>query len=398
MIHASNVKPRIFPVLMDGTDVEMDRVQDLSSTVTLNRTKIQEVGRDGLVSWRTSIPSVTVNVRQLEYGNIEFYRKIANKGDSVTTISWTDLKTPIFDIAGYETDDDGTVLGTIWYPNLRSASLAVNIGDPDAIIERTFGFAGEDEIKLQNANKYLIHGRYTLAGGQDDTATIANPAAVADPDNSGRYLFKVVKVSSGTATELAHGTGWSCDGTTLTINGSSSAGDVVHVWYSAGTLGNQATFVNNDTDAGGLLAEATSIYLASSNYLYRLQSASFDISFDRRDLKEIGNKEVVSRGVRNITTRVTLGKILESYTIEEVLRGVAGQSYGKIDVRNYTDDLQLVVKCYSDNTKTSFLLGYKFTDLAPTGDDAGIPVNDYVTEGATLEGEIGFVTNDENVL
>lgn len=401
MIHSSNYKPKILPVYGDLAETEIDRVQDLSSSTTLNRTKIQEVGRDGLVDWRTSIPTVNVNLRQFEYGTMEFYRQLANKGSTVSQISWTDFKTSSFDIAGYKTDDNGTFLGTIWYPRLRMASLGISIGDPDAVIERSFTFAGENEIALQNNNKYLIRKRYVIASsGNNQTVTIGtDPTPSTDPDLSGRYLHYVVKVSGGTATELAHGTGWSYNGTTLTINGSSTAGDVIWVWYSASSyITGQSTFTLNDADAGALEAKSCSIYLASSNYLYRLQSVAFDVTFDRRDLKEIGNKDVVSRGVRNISTRVTLGKIMENYTIEEVLRGKAGLSYGKLDVSNYTDNLSLIVKMYSNDTKSTFKLGYKFTDLAPSGRDTSTPVDDYINAGTTLEGEIGFVTNVEAVL
>jgi|WetSurSiteA1Bulk_404760.scaffolds.fasta_scaffold01837_3 hypothetical protein len=399
MIHSSNYKPRIFPVLIDSSDVEIDRVQDLSSTATLNRTKIQEVGRDGIVSWRQSTPTITVNVRQFEYGQLEFFKKLANKGDSVTQINTDDFSTSTFDIAGYMTDDNATFLGTIYYPSLRLSGFGVNIGDPDAIIERTFTCVGEDDIALINSNKYLIHGRYTIASsGNDKTVTLSNPVPTLDPDNSGQYLFKVVKVSAGVATELDHGTDWSCNGTVLTINGASLVGDVIWVTYSASTQGGQTTFVNNDTDVGCITADSASIYLTTSTYVYRLQSVGIDVTFDRRDIKEIGNKEVVSRGIRDTTCRITLGKILENYTIEEYLRGVTGQSYGKIDIRKFTDDNKLIVKLYADNTKKTFKMGYEFSSLAPSGKDAGNPVNDYITAGITLEGDTGFITNVEGVL
>ena len=62
-----------------------------------------------------------------------------NKGTTVTQINWTDFATSAVDIAGYKTDDNGTFLGTIWYPKLRVNSFSVNIGDPEALIERNFG-------------------------------------------------------------------------------------------------------------------------------------------------------------------------------------------------------------------------------------------------------------------
>ena len=41
------------------------------------REKIKEIGRDGIVDWRKRIPTLRLTARQLEYGSMEFYRKIA---------------------------------------------------------------------------------------------------------------------------------------------------------------------------------------------------------------------------------------------------------------------------------------------------------------------------------
>ena len=43
-------------------------------------------------------------------------------------------------------------------------------------------------------------------------------------------------------------------------------------------------------------------------------------------------------------------------------------------------------------------MGYKITDLAPVGVDAGVPVSEYITQGVTLEGESGFITTVQGVL
>lgn len=384
---------------MDGAPVEIDRLQEMSSTTTLNRTKIREIGRDGIVDWKKSIPTVSLTLRQYEYGTLEFWRQLTNKGASVDTITFADFKTPQVDVAGYKTDDGGTFLGTVLYKGLRTSGFSVNFADPDAIIERSFTLVGEDEMLFLNANKYLIYKRNVIAAGLNQSVTLSDPTPVADPDNSGQYLLRVTRSRAGVTTELTAGTEWSCTGATLTINGTSSADDVIRAWYTAGAyITGVEPFVNNDVDVGGISTDSVSIYLQSSNYLYRLQSANIDVSFDRQDIKEIGNKDVVSRGIRETTTKVTLGRILEQYTIEEILRGVAGLSYGKIDVREFSDGLNLIVKIYSDNDKTTFKIGYKLMNLAPVGDDAGNTVNDYITRGVTLEGDQGLITNVANLL
>ncbi len=400
MIPATNFKPRYYPIFADLDSLEIDRAQEITATTTLNRSKIQEIGRLGIVDWRKTTPNVTVNVKQLEYGTLEFWRALANKGSSVTQVSGADFATSAGDVVVYQTDDSGTFLGTGYYPSLRLASFGLNIGSPDALIERNFGFAGEAEILFENNNKYLVSQRYIIASsGNNRTVSISSPTPVLDPDNSGKYLERVVKYSGGTATDLPV-SAWSYDGAgTLTINGASLIGDVIRVWYSAGAyVTGASTFVNNDADAAGITADSVSIFLQSSNYLYRLQSVSIESTFDRRDIREIGSVDVVARGVKDITNRITLGRLLETYTIEEVLRGKAGVSYGKLDVRLLQNNLSLIIKIYSSSTKTNFLLGYKFTDLAPVSRETGTPVDDYVNAGTTLEGETFFVTNNQAVL
>lgn len=400
MIPATNFKPRYYPIFADVDSIEIDRLQEINSTTTLNRSKIQEIGRTGLVAWKKNTPTVNLNMRQLEYGTLEFWRAIANKGASVSQVSWTDFATSAGDIAIYQTDDNGTFLGTEHYSTMRLATFGLNIGAPDALLERNFSFTGEDEFLWENNNKYLVSQRYVIASsGNNRTVSISAPTPILDPDNSGRFLHRVVKISGGTATELAT-SAWSYDGAgTLTIDGSSTIGDVIRVWYTAGAyVTGASTFVNNDADAAGITADSVSIYLVSSNYLYRLQSVSIESTFDRRDIREIGSTAVVARGVRDISNRITLGRLLETYTIEEVLRGKAGTNYGKIDMRLLNDNLSLVIKVYSNANKTSFLMGYKFTDLAPTNRETGTPVDEYVNAGTTLEGETAFVTSVEAVL
>jgi len=400
MIHSSFYRPKIIPINADLGPANIDRLQELTASTTLNREKIEEIGRDGLVDWKTSIPEVALSLRQLEYGSLEFWRKLANKGDSENQIDFTDFKTPISDIAGYKTDDTGTFLGTVWYPKTRVGGFSLTFGDPDTLIERGFSLVGESEVVLQNDNKYLIYKEFTATGGAEETHTISDPVPAADPDNSGQFLLRVVRIRSGTATILTHGTQWSYDGTDeLMINGTSVAGDQINVWYSATTyIGGETPFTANDSDLAGITADSCSIYLESSNYLYRLQSCSFEVGLDRFDVKEIGNKDTVAYGTRDINVRVSLGRILEAYTMEEVLRGKAGLDYGKLDVEKFASNLNLVIKVYSDNTKKTFKIGYKVLDLAPTGTEAGTPTDDYINRGVTLEGEEGYITSVEGVL
>ncbi|MCK9626554.1 MAG: hypothetical protein M0R23_08885 [Bacteroidales bacterium] len=407
MIHSTDYKPRVYPYLNTNADHQIDRLQDMTASVTLNRTKIEEIGRDGLVDWKVGNPSVTLTLRQLEYGSMQFFQDLRNSGSTDTKIEFNEYDTPKVDIAGYATDENGTFKSTVWYPGFRLSGFSINIGDPDAIVERSFNLIGEDEITLQGANKYLIvYDSGAASGGTAESFALSSPSPVADPDNSGQYLFKVTRynISDGTTDTLKYeaGSGDPALGTDYytyasgTLKVHTAAGDVVRAYYSAATyVSGDSTFTNNDTDAAALEAKFCSVYLETSNYLYRLQSVAIDVTFNRFDVKEIGSKDVVQTGIRDVTTRATLGRILDQWTVEEVLRGEVAD-YGKLDIRKFGDNKNLIVKIYSDDGKGTFRMGYKLTDLAPIGVDDGTPLNDYVTRGVTLEGESGFVSTNIN--
>jgi hypothetical protein len=335
-------------------------------------------------------------LRQYEYGSLEFWRKLANKSDATVSISLSDFKSSMVDICGYKTDDDTTFLSTIWYPKLRVSGFGINIGDPEAYVERSLELVGEDEITLKQGNKYFIYRSFTAVGETDEEIVVADgtayPYPVEDPDNSGRYILRVLQVSGTTTTELTYDATpdagqYSYNNATYTLTvGSTTALDIIKVYWSAATAGTQTFFTNNDSDASALSADCCTILLSTSTTVYKLQSVGVNVSFDRTDYKEIGNKEVVQRGIKNKTVTITLGRILGSYAIEDILRGES-TTFGKIDARNFLDNITLTVKIYNNNDKDTFKCKYNFTNLSPTSLDMGAPVDDYVTRGVSLEGE-----------
>jgi len=405
MIHTSNYKPVIIPI-NDNTDRnEIDRLQDLSATVALNRTKIKEIGRDATVGWRKSIPTVNVSLKQLENGSIQFWNDLANKAQSNTVITLNDFKTSMSDILGYKTDDSLSVLGTVMYPKLRTSGFSFNIGSPDALAERSFTLVGEDELFWQNNNKYVIFFKKTCpttnatwtveigASGQ-----LNYPYPVNDPDLSGNnYFHRIMRVRAGVTTEMVYTTNYTyVSGTHIITLKDVQVGDIYKFWYTATTyISAGSTFTQNDSDMIALPAENCSIYLTSGQYVYRLQSVAVDVTFDRTDLKEIGNTEVVSRGIKSKTVKVTLGRVLETMTIEEILRNKVGSSWGKLNPRQFVDGLKLYVKMYTTSAKTAFNLGYSFGNLGPVNLDAGVPLDDYAKRGVQLEGEEGIITTVE---
>lgn len=402
LIHSSSDQLRVIAYNGNVTASQIDRVQDLTASGTLNRTRIREAGRDGTVDWQKLIPSWRVSLRQLEYGNINTWQQLANTsskgaaGQSVINIG-TDFKTSMIDLVGYSTDDDGTFTGSVWYPKLRLSSWGISIGNPQSIIERTFDFIGEDEYILESNNKYFIYKTFTSSGSGSQNFTIDNPIAAGDPDSSGYYLFRVVRYRGTTTTELTYTTDYTYNASTNVMNiVSASVSDIYKVYYSAASyISGQSIFTNNDSDVGGIEAKKASIFLYSSNYVYRLQSVGIDCNYDRSDVYEVGNGGVVTRAARDKTIRITLGRVLENYTIEQALRGV-GSTYGKIDHRKYLDDIYLKVRLYTDDAKSTFALGFRFNNLSPVGVDTSIPLYDYVTRGVTLEGEEGFISSDLN--
>lgn len=408
-VHSSFYRPRIYPYnggALGGA--EIDRLQELSGTATLNREKINEIGRDGTVGYKVGIPDVSLTARQLEYGSIEFWNKITNQASSNTDISQTDFDTSLYDIAGYETDNSGDFLATIWYPKLRTSGFSLNIGDPDSLIERNFTFVGEDMIAWTDNNKYVIYLEDSSASGSSHTIVIGSgswstyPDPVADPEASGvnGYFLRVLRYRSGTTTELVEGTDFTYNSgtTTISFGANSASGDIFKVWYTATTyISGVNPFVDNNSDASGISADSATITLQTSNTITRLQSVSVDVTFDRQDLKEIGNAEVVSRGIRERTVRITLGTLLESYTLDRLLAGHSS-TYGKYDVRDYLSTNTITIKIYSNSSKSTFLIGYKFTNLSPVSTDTGVPTKDFISKGITLEGEELFITNDEGNL
>lgn len=405
LIHSSYFRPKILSEAGSLADLNIDRCQSLTASVSLNREKIKEIGRDGTVGYKTGIPDVTVGVTQLEYGTLDFWKRVTSTNSTALTLS--DFKTSYFGIAGYKTDDDGTFLGTVWYPGLRVNGFSFNIGDPEANCERVFDLVGNDEIMWLNDNKYLIHIQDTFESG-DTAFTITSgdyadyPLPIEDPDVSGQFLVKVVRVRSNIASDLVLTTDYAYNGVSgLFTPVGAEVGDTYNLFYSAGeyiSTSGATPFTANDTDAVSIPAENVSIYLTASDYVYRLQSVAVDVSFDRQDVLEIGNTDVVARGVRESTVSITLGKILETFAVEEILRGEGGNSYGKIDARQFATNNKLIIKIYDSSVKDTFLMGYSFDTMTPNTLDAGTPTSDYVTRGVTLEGEDCTITSVEGSL
>jgi len=312
------------------------------------------------------------------------------------------FKNAATDFLAFLTDDDGTVLGTLWYPKLRVAGFSINVSDPDSKIERSFDLVGDAAHAFQGVNKYVIYKKITVDTGElvadDFTVTLNDPAPVEDAAESGKYMFRVTRIRAGVTTDLVTGTGdnqWEYAAGDLTVHAAALA-DVYKVWYTSGSyISGEALWTDNDTDPGSTLAYNVQLLLGSTE-LTRIQSCSIDVRFEREDWKEVGNKEVVQRGVKDQTVTITLPRLLESYTLEELLLGQSA-NFGHIDVENYLDNLTFRLKVFTTDEKTTFAWGMKVTNCTPTEVKTAIAIDGYTNRDLTLEGE-GFTLSDSEAI
>jgi len=405
MIHARANRPYLFPHDGDVAPGQIDRCQDLTGDVTFSKDKVYEIGRDGILGYKKNTPSLKYTLKQYEYGSMDFWYKLANinipeSAGLDESIDLDDIKAKFFDISSVLTDEDiaTTFRGTIWFPKLRVNGFSINIGDPDAIIERNFDLIGEDCKILDE--KYFAYNRYAAAGAGDKTITLS-PNAIAYA--SGDYIFKVLRVRGSTTTELEEGSGsneWALTPPATLLVKTCEDGDIVKIYYMAATASTVPAWLDNDTDPDYLQAKNVEIYLkvgsGADERVYRLQSIGIDISFERTDYKEIGNPTVIQTGVKSKTVKVTLGRLMEDFTIEEVLRGTSVYPY--IDTRNLAEDVVLTVKIFEEDTHDTFLMGYKITDLTATTISSNQPVEDYQKQNDSMESDNFLVTNDESEL
>ena len=405
--HAGYWKPKVFPVNGDVTPAEIDRLQEFRGAPTLPVDQLYEIGRYAKMCSQKRPPEVAVSQRQYEYGNLEYYLKLANlsSGDKVELKDFDDA---FVHFVGYEGLDENIFTSSILIPRGRLNGMTLSLAGPEDIIERTFDFTADTKIIWQNNNKYFIYKRFivesgNLGSGNISTFTVDDPSPVKDDDKN-NYLWEVYRVRDGETVELVPITDFSFDNVTgiLTVQ-QSEVGDVIKVYYTSSVyISGQQYHTLNDSDSYALRTYNASIYLIDgvvSNYIYRLSALSIDTGFDRQDVKELGNIETVETGSRTRTVRVSANGFTKDYALEEILRGVYGQNYGKIDIEKFKDTIALVVKIYETSDKLTFKIGYQVENLPVASLDKGVPVNDFLTKAVTLESDnLLITTNESNLL
>jgi len=395
MIHARMAKPRAFPWNGTRDPEQIDRLQSITGDLTLNSEKVYEIGRVGRLGFKKSTPTFAYSATQFEYGSMSFWYDLANKatpgsGDA-HYIDLDDLVETQTDIAAFLTDDSTVFSGTIWFPGLRVNGFALNIADPEATIERTFDLVGED-YKMIDGNYLSFEKASVVADG--------NKVVVLDPVPIqyalGDYIFRVLRVRGGAVSELEEGSGtnqWEFTGpATVTVH-NCLIGDLVKIYYPSATA-YTTTWTDNDVDSTLLLAEYAEIRLkvGTSTRIYRLQSVGLDVAFDRADYKEIGNSEVVQRGVNNKTVTLSLDRFSENFALEDLLAN--DTTYPFIDPRDFADNIQLQILIYAEKGHTTPKIGYLVTGMAPTTIGTSQDVEAYQKRTVKLESDNLKISDD----
>jgi hypothetical protein len=393
MIHSKAVKPRIFSWLSERTPEQINRAQDIGGDLTLNREKQYEIGRDGILGYKKNTPAFKYSMKQFEYGSMEFWYSLANlenpgSGDA-HSIDLDDLKTKKFDIAAFLTDDSGLFEGTIWFPKLRVNGFSLGIADPDAIIERNFDLIGEDYKILDG--KYFAYQKATAAGAS--TAIVLSPAAVEYA--ASKYIFRVLRERAGVVSELVETVDWSfVSGTnTLTVTGGVAL-DIIKVYYESSTA-YTTTWTDNNVESDFLTADSCEIYMkvGTSGRMYRLQSLGIDVTFERTDYKELGNPEIVLTGSKSQTVKVSLDRYAEDFSLEKIL--ASDTTYPYIDPRDFAENIQILVKIFSDKSHTAFKIGFLMNNLTPTTMNTAQTKEDYGKRTTSLECDNVKISDDE---
>jgi len=385
MIHAKMCKPRDFPWNSARVPEQIDRLQNIKGDQTLNREKVYEIGRVGRLGFKKSTPTFAYSATQFEYGSMAFWYALANivtPSVPPNSIDLDDLVETQTDIAAFLTDDNTTFRGTIWFPGLRVNGFSINIADPDATIERSFDLIGED-YKMIDGN-YLAYQSH-VATIPIEVVTLS-PAAIEWA--SGDYVFRVLRVRSGVVSELEEGIGvnqWSYAAGDVTVN-DCVATDLLKIYYPSATA-YTTTWTDNDVDPDLLLAEYAEIRLkvGTGTRIYRLQSVGIDVKFDRADYKEVGNSEVVQRGVNNKTVTIALNRFAEDFALEDIL--ASDTTYPYIDPSNFAEDIQMQVLIYGEKSHTNFKIGYLVAGLSPTTIGTSQDVETYQQRTVNLESD-----------
>ena len=404
--HASATKPRVYPWNAATLPIDIDRVQAISGGVNQPQELVYEVGRLDKVCTDLKILEEKCSLTQLEYGEVDFYLALANKATLPSGgLQLSDFDDALVDIISVGKDKfGGTMEQTLWLPKLSLNSLAFNIANADARIERTFDLGGDFFKILKNNNKIYMQKIYTVPSGYSAAPyaiVISDPAPVLDPNVASKYIQRVLRVRSGVTTELEVTTDYTwINGTTTLSVLLATSGDILKVVYTASSFGTGGDYTTlNDADLCYINADSVKVTLQSGAgtevELDRLTSLNLTATLNRISEAVIGLSEKLLKNVQTYDVKVALNGRVKDATIEEVLMGQAGNSWGIIDPNEFKTDLVLRVYVYEDASKTSFKIGYKVTGCAFSDNTQDANANDFWSNGINLSSDNMLISDVE---
>jgi hypothetical protein len=403
--HASATKPRIYPWNGDTQPMDIDRVQSFSGGVNQPSELVYEVGRLEKVCTDLKILEESCSLTQLEYGEVDFYLALANKAALPSGgLQLSDFDASLMDIISVGKDTfGGTMEQTLWLPKLSLNSLAFNIADADSRLERTFDLGGDFFKILKNNNKIYMQKIYTVPSGYSAAPyaiSITDPAPVLDPNVASKYIQRIIRVRSGVTTELELTTDYTFSAPSSLSILLATTGDILKVVYTASSFGTGGDYTAlNDVDLCYISADSVRITLQSGVgtevELDRLTGFNITATLNRISEAVIGLEEKLLKNVESYDVKVALNGRVKDATIEEVLMGQAGNSWGIIDPSEFKTDIVCRVYVYEDATKTTFKIGYKVTGLSFANTTEDVAANAFWTEGINLSSDNLLISDVE---
>jgi hypothetical protein len=406
--HSKANKPRMYPYNSDVAPSDMDRVQSFSGGGNQPFEMLYEWGREEKMAVDMGILESTVTSTQLESGSMDTYLKLANLSSvPVGGLDLDDFSNAKIDIITVGKDDyEGNLEQTLWLPKLSLNSITVSVADAEAKVERSYELSGDILRRLRGDNKYFIYKRDEVESGYSEDPydiTLTDPIPVVDPNHAGIYIMRLLRIRSGVTSELVLTTDYTYTNLTHVLQVlEATSGDIYKIYYTSdswGTAGDPTSL--NDADDYFLDADSVTVTLQSGTgtevEMDLLTSLNIVAALNRMSEAVIGSDEKILKEVESKTTTVTLGGRVKNSTIEEVLMGQAGSDWGIIDAQLFKDDITVRLKVYEDETKTTFKIGYKSTNLfmtSTTQDEGG--ANEFLSENVTLQSDNLLISDNES--
>jgi len=403
--HGSSIKPVIVPWNGSTLATNVDRAINISGGVTQPSENVYELGRLQKVCTDLKILEEKCTLNQLEYGEIDTYLALANKAALPSGgLQLSDFDDALVDIISVIKDKfAGTVEQTLWLPKLSLNSIAFNVANAEARLERNFDLGGDFFKILKNTNKIYIQKIITVPSGYSAAPyaiSLADPVPAVDPNVSGKYIQRVLRVRSGVTTELDLTTDYTFSApSSLSILLATSA-DIIKVVYTAASFGTAGDYTAlNDADLCYINADSVKVTLQSGVgtevELDRLTGLSLTATLNRISEGVIGLQEKLLKNVESYDVKVALSGRVKNSPIEDVLMGQAGNNWGIIDPNEFKTDIIVRVYIYEDATKTVFKMGYKSTGCSFSDDTQDVAANAFASKAINLSSDNMLISNVE---